>query len=99
MQEHFRNMATKQAKTFHSFQLSSSQVNMVLLRLLSISQLARCTASVNNHLNNQQRNAGASDSVWVSLYRATLMTPSMGPMQHSANFFSLASLGGTAEDK
>lgn len=59
-QEHFRNMATERAKTFHSFQLSSSQVNMVLLRLLSISQLAPCSASVNNHLNNKQRNAGAS---------------------------------------
>lgn len=50
------------------FQLSTSQVSMVLLCLLSVSQLALRPASVNNHLNNKQRNVGASAGKTVPGY-------------------------------
>ncbi len=58
--EHFHNVRASQNFPHKTFQLSTSQVSMVLLCLLSFSQPALRPASVNNHLNNKQRNAGAS---------------------------------------
>ncbi|KAL7858200.1 hypothetical protein AOLI_G00183020 [Acnodon oligacanthus] len=61
-------------------------------------QPALLSTSVNNHLNNKHRNAeGPCELARVTPHWTTLMTLSMGPTQRSANFFSLTSLGGSAE--